>query len=680
VRNVALEAVTLGHRPRRARTAARTSTALLLFSFSLGTGWPLLVTTLLGAAVGVAWLVMTSWREFTEQLPPAAARPAPWSWALSLGLLGGLSFFAGVLLYPDETPGLLQQFIDQTSLANQKDEARASLHKGENLEAFEDLANEQSGAASGGAGDSNMGNQWEKSGGGRKARQFSLVRQPHPPRTAGQERVLFQVKERGAGHLPMVSYDRLEDGAWQGEMTGPRTQVAVEIAEDRSWRHEFPPLPFQLDPDTPDPELRSPNEAEWDAVERSRRALSKLALAMQGGGREVSPQRHALDRGKVQQLLGKWDEYAHLDYRLSPYDQAVIREHLRRKYGNEGLERFASAPEFRNPFLQDYLDGWRQDPGAALPPDLRALVESWVGNQPRGWGQIDALVQGLRGHAQYDPDETVPPGQADPIRYFLLESRRGPDYLFASSATVLLRHLGYPSRMVGGFYIRPGDYRLLSGSTPVKAGDLHYWTQVQANGFWINLEPTPGFEPTRPAYSFTERLSQSASELWQEGRQHGVAVLAALVLGVGAFACRRRLAERLATLWWRLRSGLPVERLVRATWRLLERRARAAGQPRRPGVTLTAWSAAVGTSAPEVGQPLAALAAIADWLLHSPSSAVTAQAGAPAARLALAAGLTEGEIRLICARAVRDCTVRLLRQAPFRLIPLPGGTHGDHGR
>ena len=42
--------------------------------------------------------------------------------------------------------------------------------------------------------------------------------------------------------------------------------------------------------------------------------------------------------------------------------------------------------------------------------------------------------------------------RSDAVEYFLFESRRGPDYLFATSAAVLLRSLGYQTRVVSGLY------------------------------------------------------------------------------------------------------------------------------------------------------------------------------------------------------------------------------------
>jgi hypothetical protein len=662
LRNVALAAAVLGNRPRAVRIAALTSTVLVLIGFSLGSGLPLLVVAVLYAGAGVAWLVMTCWREFAERLPssPAPAR-APWSWALSLGLLGGISFLAGVLFYPAEAQGLLQRFAGKDSAAEARKKARAYARQPANRQMLGTLANEKYGAADPNAipeaaPEARPGPASGAGAGGPLVKRFPLVRQPREDRPAGQRmgRVLFQIKERGAGHVPMVTYSRLEGAAWELEWAGRRSQVSAEIAEDRSWRSVLEPFDFYLDPDAPDLADASADRAGEDVVERSRRALSKFAIALQGGGRMLSPERTPLDRSTLEQSLAGPAADLHPDYILTPYDYSAIRRQLLRKHGDEGVRRFESSLPFRAAVLRRYLAERRRHPRAALPSELRTLLDSWVGNRPRGWGQIDAVIQGLRAHARHDPETLVPAGEKDPIRYFLLVSRRGPDYLFATAATILLRHLDYPSRMVGGFYVRPGDYRLLTGSTPVTARDLHYWTQVYASrGLWINLEPTPGYEPSRPAYTLVERLSQAAGAVWQWLRRRWPVVLAVVVFVVAGLALRRRLAERLATLWWWLRRRQAVGRLVRATWRLIERRARTAGQPRPPGVTLPAWSVAVGVDALALGPPLAALAEIADWITHAPTEAVSYQLSALSQK--------EEEIRTTCRRAVRHCTIGALR-------------------
>lgn len=65
----------------------------------------------------------------------------------------------------------------------------------------------------------------------------------------------------------------------------------------------------------------------------------------------------------------------------------------------------------------------------------------------------------------------------NPIVAFVLSERRGPDYLFASAAAVMLRSLEYPTRLVRGFYASPERFDPESGQTAVLKEDVHFWTQ-----------------------------------------------------------------------------------------------------------------------------------------------------------------------------------------------------------
>jgi hypothetical protein len=621
LRNIALVAAPLAARPRLARSAVLASLAVVLFSFSLGKGWAILVVADLFAAAAVAWLGMGYWREFGQRLPAAAARRGPWSWAVALGLLGGFSFFVGVLVYPAEAQGLLQQFVQEKAAEKEDLGAEASAQRAADGEALGTLADAKYGAQAAAATDAGTA----VAGQGPQAEPFSLVRQQ--PGAAGQDRILFQIKERGPGHVPVITYDQLEGVRWRPEPPDGRPQRAGEFVEGKGWVSEVKPLGFDLHGDKVGPPTAGRDQASGDAVEMSRLALELLALQMQGGGPVATPERRPLDRAKLERLLAKTPPgYGHADYLRLPLLAAL---------------------------------GKTPGPEVELAPEVRALVASWVGDTPRGWDQIDAIVQGVRGQARYDPAATVPLGQADPLRYFLLESRRGPDYLFASAAAVLLRHQGYPSRLAGGFYIRPDDYRPLSGTTPVRAGDVHFWTQVQMpGGVWINLEPTPGYEPSRPDYSFSERVARTAEQTGTAARRYWPAALLAVILAAGLFALRGRLAERLATLWWRLRSGRPADRLLRASWLLIERRARLAGVARGQGTTPPAWSARVRAVAAGPGQLLVTLAEITDRMVHAP-------------RTADPPGRSDIDIRTACRHAVRGCTVAALRTARARLNTPP---------
>jgi len=81
--------------------------------------------------------------------------------------------------------------------------------------------------------------------------------------------------------------------------------------------------------------------------------------------------------------------------------------------------------------------------------------------------------------------------EGDPIEHFLFKSRKGNCEYFASATALLLRLMGIPSRLVGGFrgYIenRYGGYYLVTNSM------AHVWVEAYVNGRWLRIDTTPPY-------------------------------------------------------------------------------------------------------------------------------------------------------------------------------------------
>ena len=83
----------------------------------------------------------------------------------------------------------------------------------------------------------------------------------------------------------------------------------------------------------------------------------------------------------------------------------------------------------------------------------------------------------------------------DPLAHFLFERREGHCEYFASAMAVMLRTLGIPSRLVGGF--AGGVRNPLTGLYVLRSSDAHSWVEAYIPGYgWLEFDPTP----ERPAH------------------------------------------------------------------------------------------------------------------------------------------------------------------------------------
>ncbi len=220
--------------------------------------------------------------------------------------------------------------------------------------------------------------------------------------------------------------------------------------------------------------------------------------------------------------------------------------------------------------------------------DVRALAAEWGDGRKRGWRQVEQVVRRLRDHIALDRTP-VPSTSVEPVRELLLVSRRGPDHQIASASVMLLRSLGYPTRLVSGFFAATEDVDPRSGFVPLDADDVHFWIEVRlADGTWVTVDPTPGY----PMLNLPTPPGEWLASFWHEGQVMVAAnrvaaglVVTAVVLG---FVLRYQWIDALATLFCRLRGYPP-----RLTLRVLELRGRMARRPRPTSMPPGQWVASL---------------------------------------------------------------------------------------
>jgi len=261
--------------------------------------------------------------------------------------------------------------------------------------------------------------------------------------------------------------------------------------------------------------------------------------------------------------------------------------------------------------LREVPDPWRTD--------LERLAYSWVGEESPGWPQITAILDRLRNEYTLDPSATPPAEHPAPVLWFLQESRRGPDYLFATAAALLLRSLGYATRVCLGYYADPDAYDRHTGHTPVRAADLHTWSEVMLrDGQWLVVEPTPGYEVLAPRLPWTERVYALLRAGFRWAADHPMLLTVLVGVGITAVLLRRRLIDSLLVLHWQLMPAASWQRMVLRCLRLMERRCRWCGHARAPSQTLTRWLGSLREVTPEDGPRLSLFICIAEQAAYAP--------------------------------------------------------------
>lgn len=256
---------------------------------------------------------------------------------------------------------------------------------------------------------------------------------------------------------------------------------------------------------------------------------------------------------------------------------------------------------------------------AACSKAVAELARSWAAATPRGWTQIDALIGHLQHQCRLDPLVRSHPESGELIDDFVLKTRRGPDYLFASTVVLMLRELGYSARLASGFYVSPEQFDRATDQTPVTAKDAHFWAEVLlTDGTWAEVEATPGYGTLGPAHPWWHRAAV-AGYTWLKGH-----VAVAVIVASGALALARFrlvLFDLIFTLAWWTRWRRDHRMAAIETLRLLERRLGMSGRRRPSAVTHGRWFKMIENEVPEMFRPdLVSLASFANFATYAPDN------------------------------------------------------------
>jgi protein-glutamine gamma-glutamyltransferase len=425
----------------------------------------------------------------------------------------------------------------------------------------------------------------------RPSREFSTARQgPRQPRDSSDRaaRALFEVRGRTPLHVRVAAFDTFDGVRWAEAPFDPNTCL-VEKEPDSCWMN-----------------VRERSVAPIFAADEEHQF--KIAGSL-GSLLPVPPHLKRFRVGRVDQPgFFAWgqDRILRLAGRKTPTGIVV-----------EARSRTVDPHLLADVDFPCQFSSSRPEYAALpanLPVEIADLALRWTTGQPRGWARVAAIVEHLRAGYEHDASSHTPAECSEPLADFLLRARRGPDYQFATATALLLRVLGYPTRLVSGFYVSPDHYDSRTGFTPVIKEDLHFWAEVMLpSGDWLVLESTPGYEVLGPKLPWSARvlagLVAAGSWLWE----HGLAASLCLVVLAVLWWKKLELLDGVATALWRLFPGRSWHLLVqRAVW-LLERRGRWAGHARLTYETRSAWIRRAISTRAENQEQVQQLILIADW-------------------------------------------------------------------
>mgnify|MGYP000011514672 FL=1 len=242
------------------------------------------------------------------------------------------------------------------------------------------------------------------------------------------------------------------------------------------------------------------------------------------------------------------------------------------------------------PILETDLESpYRQVPENATTIRLQEILNKVTENVDPGWSQVDSIVNYLRANFELDSARVASPDCDDSVASFL-DQAGGPSYMFATTATQMLRLAGYRTRLRSGFLVQRKDFDRVSRQSVVDKSNLHMWPEVCIDGRkWIPVEPTPGYPLPCNVQTFWQWAKVKVVGGINWSLAHPLFSSLALGFAFCSIWFRRELVVTGCWLLWRFVVMGPASLRLRFTRQLLDLRFWAAGLPRPAFVPIGQW-------------------------------------------------------------------------------------------
>ena len=210
---------------------------------------------------------------------------------------------------------------------------------------------------------------------------------------------------------------------------------------------------------------------------------------------------------------------------------------------------------------------------------LSTYVKDWVNPSSSPLDQLQSVITRLRTDFTF---QRAGEAAASSLEDFL-NNKQGGDHLFATTVAMMARELGFPSRLVTGFYVRPDSFDLAAGHARVLPQDVHVWAEIRlGDGRWFEVEATPSY--VQPHYQ---------PSLWLRAKKFLRANWLRLVIGLAVVLVVWR-TYRVWVDWvlhgiWSASKPLKPRMKLRLAMAIIECRANIAGFSRPPGQSQRKW-------------------------------------------------------------------------------------------
>ncbi|MCS6875932.1 MAG: DUF3488 and transglutaminase-like domain-containing protein [Aquificaceae bacterium] len=124
-----------------------------------------------------------------------------------------------------------------------------------------------------------------------------------------------------------------------------------------------------------------------------------------------------------------------------------------------------------------------------ISPNLRKMAEELSRGANSNLEKLDRVIQHFSKGYQYSLK--LEKYEGDPLDYFIFVSKKGNCEYYASATALLLRLMGVPARLVGGY--KGAVWNPYGGYHIVTNAMAHVWVEAYVDGFWIRVDTTPPY-------------------------------------------------------------------------------------------------------------------------------------------------------------------------------------------